>query len=141
MNHPVCRTRTLELCDLKFEGIDNALEFISSALSLECLHIYGNLGPINGLGSEKCGVALLNQFPVLPFKQIAFGTYVFLPPLFHWVSVGQPFTSVNTVTLCVKYIQVIKLISGYLRVLGPVLKHLLLDFGLHNRLLGMPVNV
>jgi hypothetical protein len=136
--------KILELHGLQLETIGTALKLISSASSLECLRLgnmFGNSGPIWGFGLEKWDVALLNRFPVPPLKQITFEKPFHVPALVDWLSFGQPFASVNTVTLTLKYHQVITLVSGYLKVLGPVLEHLVLIFDFREGVLGMPIQV
>ena len=118
--------KTLQLDGVIFKTLHSALGFLSSASSLENLR----LGDFGSFLSEfgNIDAVSVTQFPVPPLKQIAFEMNFRWPWLLDWLSLGQTFASVNSVTYYVEFIPVIRPMSVFFKALGQDLEHLTLNF-------------
>jgi hypothetical protein len=135
--------KTLRLSSVIFETYNMAFEFLSSAMLLECLYLGPiTIGPSSLWDLEEIDTSSLTRFPLPPLKQIIFERRFYRPALFDWLQLGRPVASVNSVTLHAKLVQTIESVSGFLRMLGPVLEHLVIvDLGHDSKLHGMYVSV
>ncbi|TDL19486.1 hypothetical protein BD410DRAFT_792102 [Rickenella mellea] len=107
--------KRLELEYMQFGTVEQALDFFSSAPSLESL----------SLGSIQCHAenAPPTKTNKLRLKQVTFGGDSYTLPLIDWLC-SQPAPSVETLNLTLVTMMQIPYISRYLKVLGPTLQHL-----------------